>query len=202
MSALALPGDWGGNLEDLVEAANRLLPQILPLDRSGRAKEDVNARLVRHYTTGRLLDEPLRQGREARYTRRHLLQLLALRRLMAAGHGAAALHDVLRGKSDEDLEVLITGEAQLGVQASNPALDYLGQLKRGSTRASALVGRAVPSLPAPAARSPDEPYTRLTLAPGVEVHVRQGARLPNSRLEQDRLARAFLDALDRLRSRP
>lgn len=199
MSALALPEDWNGNLDELVEAANRFLPDILPLDKSRRGKEDINARLVRHYTSGRLLDEPLKQGREARYTRRHLLQLLVLRRLMAAGHGAAALHHVLRGKNTEELEALLTGEVQLGVQASNPALDYLEQLKRDRSPASPAPA-AAPARPAPVTHPAAESYTRLTLAPGLEFHVRAGARLPNSKLEQDRLARALLDALDRLRS--
>ncbi|WP_027481276.1 MerR family transcriptional regulator, partial [Deinococcus pimensis] len=103
MSVLSVPEDWSGGLEDLVDIANALLPDVLPTDRSGRAKDEVNARLVRHYTTERLLDEPARVGREARYTRRHLLQLLALRKLMASGYGTSAVRGGLRSRSDRDL---------------------------------------------------------------------------------------------------
>ncbi|PTA68575.1 MerR family transcriptional regulator [Deinococcus arcticus] len=195
MSAPFLPQSWSGNLDALVSTANTYLPHLLPLDKAGRAKEDVNARLVRHYTTERLLDEPLREGREARYIRRHLLQLLVLRKLMAAGHGAAALRDTLQARADPDLEALLTGE-QLDLQPSNPALEYLKHLSAGApTRAAA------PAAPAPTPRAlPNpEPLTRLTLAPGLELLVRADARLPSSRLEQDQLAHTLLAALDGLR---
>lgn len=201
MSAQFLPPDWSGNLDALVEAANQLLPVILPDDRTGRSKDGVNARLVRHYTTERLLDEPLRQGREARYTRRHLLQLLTLRRLMADGHGAAALRGTLQGHADPELEALLTGERQLDVQPSNPALDYLRALSAPSLSPASLLGAVPPAAAFPAAPSTPaaERLTRLTLAPGIELLVRTDARLPKSRLEQDHLAQTFLDALDRLR---
>ena len=85
MSGHALPGSWTGTLDEFAEIANTLLPQYLPLDRSSRAGDEVNPRLIRHYTTQGLLDPPLKEGREARYVLRHLLQLLALRSLMAGG---------------------------------------------------------------------------------------------------------------------
>ncbi|MFC4427125.1 MerR family transcriptional regulator [Deinococcus navajonensis] len=195
MSVQTLPEDWAGNLDDLVETANQLLPAILPLAKAGRSKDDVNARLVRHYTTERLLDEPLRQGREARYTRRHLLQLLALRKLMADGFGASALQDTLQARSDRDLQALITGETQPEVQASNPALEYLHHLRRPADPPA----RAVLAIPSPTAAPAPERYTRLTLAPGLDLHVRTDVRLPRSRVEQERLAQLFLDALDSLR---
>lgn len=201
MSALAIPLRWDGNLDELVEAANQRLPLILPLSKGGRAKEDINARLVRYYATQRLLDEPLKQGREARYARRHLLQLLALRRLMTLGHGTASLQKLLRSASDDELEGLATGQTQLDMQPRNPALAYLDDLK-GQTvfAAAAPAGRA--ALPAAPQVTVPEPYTRLSLAPGIELHVHRSARLPDSKLEQDRLARSLLDALDTLRSRP
>ncbi len=194
MSVLTLRRDWTGTLDDLVDAANQFLPDILPTGKAGRTKDDVNARLVRHYTTERLLDEPLKQGREARYTRRHLLQLLTLRRLMADGFSAATLQDTLQSRTDDDLEALLAGQTQLAVQPGNPALDYLAQLRRPVAAAPA---PAAPS-PAPAASTPVQ-YTRLPLAPGLDVHVRTDFRLPRSRLEQERLAQLFLDALDHLR---
>jgi DNA-binding transcriptional MerR regulator len=195
MSVQTLPEDWTGNLDDLVATVNQLLPAILPLAKAGRSKDDVNPRLVRHYTTERLLDEPLKQGREARYNRRHLLQLLALRKLMADGFGAAALQDTLQTRTDRDLEALITGETQPEVQAGNPALEYLQQLKRPADPPM----RAVLSLPTPTVPPAPERYTRLTLAPGLDLHVRTDVRLPRSQVEQERLARIFLDTLDSLR---
>ncbi|HZJ09143.1 MAG TPA: hypothetical protein VFD39_05570, partial [Trueperaceae bacterium] len=72
-------GAW--SLDEFVEHTNRLLPELLPKESSKRAADPVNQRLVRHYATQGLLDEPLKEGREARYLYRHLLQLLVVRRL-------------------------------------------------------------------------------------------------------------------------
>ena len=206
MSELFIPDSWSGTLDDLVLTANRHLPTLLPPDRPGR---EVNARLVRHYTTGRLLDEPLKQGREARYIRRHLLQLLTLRKLMAEGFGAAALQSTLQTHTDQELEALLTGRTRPDVQPgiappsaaspSNPALDFLRQFQ--PTDDEREPPRAVLGL-VRASTSPDrsaEPYTRVPLAPGLELHVRGDFRLPRDEAGQTELTLSFLQALRRLR---
>ncbi|ULH17478.1 MerR family transcriptional regulator (plasmid) [Deinococcus sp. KNUC1210] len=208
MSGQTLPNPWNGNLDDLAALANTLLPQYLPLDRSSRTQDEVNPRLIRHYTTQGLLDAPLKEGREARYTRRHLLQLLTLRRLMTEGHSAQALQSLLSNQSDDALEALLVGKSQLQVQSTNPALDYLEALKRPLST-SAPSARAVPPppsqspspLPLPAGDSSSR-YTRITVAPGIEVHVSRDARLPKTPAEQDALARQVVQALTGLRSTP
>lgn len=99
-----LPRDWSGGIDTLVDAANALLPALLPAERFGRQKEEINARLVRHYTTTGHLPPPGRSGREAQYSRRHLLALLALRRLMADGISGAMLHGLVAGQAEDMLE--------------------------------------------------------------------------------------------------
>ena len=203
MSGHALPGSWTGTLDDLATLANTLLPQYLPLDRSSRTGDEVNPRLIRHYTTQGLLDPPLKEGREARYTRHHLLQLLTLRRLMQGGHSAQALQSLLSDQSDTELEGLLTGELRLQVQTGNAALDYLANLRTRSASTPSAV-RMVPSpLPsaAPALPAPSR-YTRLVLAPGLELHVSRDARLPRTPAEQDVFARQLIAALDTLRRSP
>ena len=206
MSGHALPGSWTGTLDDLSQLANALLPQYLPLDRSSRTQDEVNPRLIRHYTTQGLLDPPLKEGRGAVYTRRHLLQLLALRRLMVDGHSAQALKTLLGTQNDAELEALLTGEAGLKVQSSNPALDYLDGL-RSAPSPSRRVFAAVPPLASPLppivpAAPSSTSYTRLTLAPGLELHVSRAARLPKTPAEQETLTRQLLAALDTLRRKP
>ena len=199
MPALRDLRDARWTLDELVETANRLLPEHLPdAPREGRFRDEVNPRLVRHYATQRLLDEPEREGREARYTYRHLLQLLALRKLMAQGYGTAALAD-LTGRTDAELEGLLEGGARLAV-APNPAL---AQLERIRERA-VLGSLAEPDMPAfsigpdsmsearPAPRSPLPPaprWTRLDVAPGIELHVSEHARIPDSPAEREPLLR-------------
>ena len=202
MSGHALPGSWTGTLDDLAALANTLLPQYLPLDRSSRTQDEVNPRLIRHYTTQGLLDPPLKEGREARYTRHHLLQLLTLRRLMQGGHSAQALQSLLTRQSDPELEALLTGELRLQVQTGNAALDYLASLRENQASASPVV-RMAPTPPAsPAPSSAPARYTRLMLAPGLELHVSRDARLPRTLAEQDTLARQLIAALDTLRRTP
>lgn len=120
-AGLNIAGDWVGGIEQLVHEANARLVYLLPEDRSGRPKDEVNARLVRHYTTQGLLGAPRREGREARYTRRHLLELLALRRLMADGLGGKVLMSALEYRSEEELAALATqGSDGLEGQSAMP----------------------------------------------------------------------------------
>jgi DNA-binding transcriptional MerR regulator len=114
------------SLDEFVRTANLLLPRYWPEDagakqeRDARLREGVSARLVRHLTTLGLLEEPLREGREARYMPRHLLQLLVARRLMAEGYTTGAVKKLTAGTDDMQLESLLQGGAQLAVEASRP----------------------------------------------------------------------------------
>ena len=63
-----------------------------------------NERLVRWYVTVGLVDPPLsRRGRVARYGRRHLLQLVAVKRRQAEGRSLAEIQAELAGATDEKL---------------------------------------------------------------------------------------------------
>ncbi len=134
-----VPADWSGGIEDLVEEANRWLARLLPADRAARPKDEVNPRLVRHYTTQGLLPAPRREGRDARYGRVHLMALLALRRLMADGLGGKALEAAMGGKDEAALERLAAegalegGEAAL-VPAENEAMRFIQQLSHSAVR--------------------------------------------------------------------
>jgi DNA-binding transcriptional MerR regulator len=145
------------SLEEFVTVANEFLPQFLPqVDLASRVQETVNPRLVRHYTTQGVLDKPLKQGREARYVYRHLLQLLLLRRLLSEGYSAGSLLHLTVGKADQELESLLLGGAQLTVQSANPALAFLAQV-RDRTLLNSLSKKAAP-VPPPAAGPPPAPH--------------------------------------------
>ncbi len=100
-------GLW--TLDELVELANRLLPDYLPKESSGRSADEVNQRLVRHYTTLGLLPETRRDGREVRYLFAHLLRLLVLRRLLADGFSSQAIKRMFEGAAEQDLEGVLAG---------------------------------------------------------------------------------------------
>ncbi|WP_327086030.1 helix-turn-helix domain-containing protein [Nonomuraea sp. NBC_01738] len=72
---------------------------------NGRVREVPGERLIRWYTTIGLVDPPLtRRGRVARYGRRHLLQIVAVKRLQSRGHSIADIQARLTGATDAMLE--------------------------------------------------------------------------------------------------
>ncbi|GII26822.1 MerR family transcriptional regulator [Planotetraspora mira] len=86
-------------ISELAERAASLLDSAGPVN--GRVREVPNERLIRWYTTIGLLDPPLaRRGRVALYGRRHLLQLVAVKRRQADGLSIAAIQTELTGATD------------------------------------------------------------------------------------------------------
>src|SRR5262245_10622507 len=71
---------------------------------SGRVRALPDRRTIRYYTTLGLIDRPAQmRGRTALYGRRHLLQLVAIKRLQAHGQTLAELQQQLLGLSDAGL---------------------------------------------------------------------------------------------------
>ena len=68
-----------------------------------RARDLPDRRTVRYYATLGLLDRPMIQGRIAYYERRHLLQLVAVKRLQANGLSLNEIQERLFGRSDAEL---------------------------------------------------------------------------------------------------
>lgn len=207
-------------LDRFVEVTNDLLPQFLPDQSSGnRGQEPVNPRLVRYYTTQGWLDKPLKQGREARYTYRHLLQLLVLRRLLAEGYSASSIGSLIGGQADQALEDILQGGVQLTVEAANPALAFLAQIRDGQGPAKGQRRESSPSdqspkrsarpafqaplaSPAPATppASPPQTWARLEILDGLELHVRQDFVAPATAHERDSLLQLIANHLAHLKS--
>jgi DNA-binding transcriptional MerR regulator len=184
-------------LDRFVEVTNDLLSQFLPSQGSGgRGQEPVNPRLVRYYTTQGWLDRPLKQGREARYTYRHLLQLLVLRRLLAEGYSASSIAGLIDGQGQGVLENLLQGGAQLTLEAANPALAFLADIR---DRREGSASAPSPGSPAPPP-SPAETWTRLPLTDGLELHLRSDFRPPATPAQRDRLLQRIADHLAHLQS--
>ena len=74
---------------------------------SGRVRDVPDRRTIRYYTTLGLIDRPAEmRGRTAYYGRRHLLQLVAIKRLQARGQTLAELQQQLLGRTDRQLETV------------------------------------------------------------------------------------------------
>jgi DNA-binding transcriptional MerR regulator len=98
-----------------------------------------NERLIRWYGTVGLVDPPLsRRGRVARYGRRHLLQLVAVKRRQAEGKSLAEIQVELSGVTDETLAAVARAPALRPAPAQEggpwPATDA-GALAAGSPAA-------------------------------------------------------------------
>jgi len=204
------------SLDRFVEVINDLLPQFLPDEAAGsRGQESINPRLVRHYTTQGLLDKPLKRGREARYSYRHLLQLLVLRRLLAEGYSTSSVHQLIGGQPNHALEQILQGGAQITVEAANPALTFLSEIRdrtssappqRASRPPSAApsphltgLGGAASGTSSPAAQPPPA-WTRLDILAGLELHVREDFVPPATAYERDRLLQLIAQHLINLNS--
>jgi DNA-binding transcriptional MerR regulator len=79
--------DFQGSADDLIVSAQEVA-KILNLDQEAT---EGNERLVRHYVSVGVVDKPTREGRDALYGFRHLVQFVAARRLLAEGFPLAKI---------------------------------------------------------------------------------------------------------------
>jgi MerR HTH family regulatory protein len=104
-------------LDELVQLARHALAVDYDGAPSARVRDLPDRRLVRWYGTRGLVDRPAAtNGRNALYTRRHLLQLVAIKRRQAQGHSLAQIQAELSGATDEALERI----AQLTMELPAP----------------------------------------------------------------------------------
>jgi len=88
-------------MDELVERVAAALTAEYSGAPNGRVRDLPDRRAIRWYTTTGLVDRPLgMRGRTALYGRRHLLQLVAVKRRQAQGHTLAAIQAELHGASD------------------------------------------------------------------------------------------------------
>jgi DNA-binding transcriptional MerR regulator len=85
---------------------------------NGQIRDVPNARTIRYYTTLGLIDRPAEmRGRTALYATRHLLQLVAIKRLQLEGLALSAIQERLAGATNEALARL----ARLPAHLDRPA---------------------------------------------------------------------------------
>jgi len=161
-------------LEELVELAGQAL-NAAPYEgqTSGRVREVPDARTIRYYTTIGVLDRPVEmRGRTAYYGRRHLLQIVAVKRLQA------------RGMSLVDIQKNIAG-------ADTSSLRRWAALPAGfwETAAAQQTQRTVPASPDDLLKSADS-SPAAEAAPAVAVRARFWAAEPATAYRQDRAASA------------
>jgi len=113
--------DGGWTLTELVQRAAGALAAADVRALNGRITEVPDARVIRWYTTTGLVDRPVMRGRVAYYGERHLMQLLAVKRLQAQGLTLAAIQQRLAGATDATLRTAAEGATQSDVTQSDVA---------------------------------------------------------------------------------
>jgi DNA-binding transcriptional MerR regulator len=99
---------------------------------SGRVRDVPDVRTLRYYTTLGLLDRPAQMlGRTALYSRRHLLQLVAIKRLQAQGLPLAQVQARLVNATDRQLSQLAGLPANFEERLSS----YLGSPRPDENKA-------------------------------------------------------------------
>lgn len=114
-----MPDSPSWTLDELVgRVAAALDSPAYPGARNGRVRDLPDRRVVRWYTTTGLVDRPAMQGRNAVYTTRQLLQIVAVKRLQAQGFSLADIQAELAGAGEDKLRAIAgVPDHLLGVQA-------------------------------------------------------------------------------------
>src|SRR5581483_3568934 len=113
--------DDGWTIDELAERAAQALAADGVRAPNGRVRDVPDARAIRWYATIGLVDRPhAGRRRSARYTVRHLLQVVAVKRRQAAGRSLAEIQAELVGATDATLRAVARVPEEL-LAAAPPA---------------------------------------------------------------------------------
>src|SRR5919107_5936148 len=119
-------------LDELAERVDAALAVDYPGQPSGRVRAVPDRRAIRWYATIGLIDRPVaHRGRTALYGPRHLLQLVAVKRLQARGLPLVAIQQELAGATDTELERVARLPATTGVVPAGPEAPALPDVDAG-----------------------------------------------------------------------
>jgi DNA-binding transcriptional MerR regulator len=117
-------------IDELAAAVGDALAEGYDGAPNGRVRDVPDRRTIRYYTTLGLIDRPAEmRGRTALYSRRHLLQLVAIKKLQAQGRSLAELQRTLAGQTDQALARLA------GLDAEGPGSSERPEPTRRTERA-------------------------------------------------------------------
>lgn len=95
-------------IDELAERTQRWLSEHgLDAHYYRRVQDAPSERTIRYYRTHGLLDEPVKSGKDRRYTRRHMLQLVAIKALQTRGLSHERIQAELYGRTNAELEAIV-----------------------------------------------------------------------------------------------
>ena len=108
-------GETLGTIDALGAAVASALAKGYDGPPNGRVRDVPDRRTIRYYTTLGLIDRPAEmRGRTAIYGRRHLLQLVAIKKLQARGRSLTEIQQALAGLTDRALARIAEMDVQDG----------------------------------------------------------------------------------------
>lgn len=148
--------DGGVPLEELLARVNRVAAKLLPAlqEADSRIGPTLVARTFRHYITLGCIEPGRRVGRKVVYGRRHFLQALLVRRLLGDGVPVRRMPELVVGSGEEALRRMILDGVEVVVRPGSEGDRTGGDQEH------------------PPDPAPPESWTRIRLAPGVELHLR------------------------------
>jgi DNA-binding transcriptional MerR regulator len=163
----------------------------------GRVRDVPDARTIRYYTTLGLIDRPAAmRGRTALYGPRHLLQLVAIKRLQSQGLTLAEVQQQLLGRTEAALRELARVPAEVLSGVGSPPTDGTEEAQREAFwKQTPQPQEGMSTKTAPAALA----WTGMPLAEGVTL-LWQSARPPEEH-DVEALRAAAAPLLKLLRAR-
>jgi DNA-binding transcriptional MerR regulator len=183
--------DASWTLPELVaEAASWIA--TLPEPKNGQVRAVPDERTIRYYAALGLLDRPAAmRGRTALYSRRHLAQVIAIKRLQGAGKSLADIQTMWPTLDDLTLARLTGVRVPARARASREEF-WKREATRGSTPPPAATPKATvpPAVQTAATAAPA--VVRVELAPNVHVDIAlpEGASLASADVHALRAAAA------------
>ena len=196
-----MPTDAQWTIDELAQLVGEALAVDYSGQTNGRVREVPDRRTIRWYTTIGLLDRPAAmRGRTALYGRRHLLQLVAVKRLQADGRTIAEAQEALLGIDESTLDAIarlpeLAAEPQ-PLAPTPPATIPLAPSPLAPVAAPARFWAARPAAPAPSVAA----IPSLRLANGVTL-VLDGAPRQLDQADLAAIAAAATALLDVLHDR-
>lgn len=136
-------------LSELVEQAAARL-EALPPPKNGQIRAVPDERTIRYYATLGLLDRPAAmRGRTALYERRHLAQVVAIKRMQSAGHSLADIQRLWPSMDDATLSRMSGVQvASSGARKASRAEFWKREPDTAVTPSPVVTERAAPAAPA------------------------------------------------------
>ncbi|HEY0407386.1 MAG TPA: MerR family transcriptional regulator [Pyrinomonadaceae bacterium] len=194
---------------ELAEEAAKILAESGLAQERGTVSDLPDERTVRYYLTEGLLSSAEdKQGTASVFGYRHLLQLLAVKKLQAEHLPIRKIRELVEGRELRELERLLGLEG--GTASKNEALSYLEKLlTKPATASPTSSARALnfsslaSSSAAPNASPPQVQHSsssgaweRIELEPGLELHFQSNYRPPKDSKGLRRLAQIVMRLIE------